>query len=1123
MNLTHHEPEAIGAAPLGFDPFGFDELEGVAVPTNQQREVWAAAQLGEQASLAYNLPVAIRIRGELDTDILAEAIDEIVERHDALRASFSADGDSLCFAKELHVPLHIDEQRVTGPYLAKIRTAEAATPLDLVKGPLVRFRLLRMGDADHCLLITAHHLVWDGWSVDVLCRELLMIYAARRDRKPLSLDAAPSFREYAAACESRSAQESRKGQEDAWVARLQGIPPFLDLPLDKPRPPMRSFAAGHVSHELGSEARRALASLGNASGCTPFMTLASLYFAFLHRITGQDAIIVGVPAAGQPAAGLPGLVGHCASMLPVPSHLQPGTTVHDFLASTRAVLLDATEDRDCSFGKLVERLGVPRNPASIPLVQAVFNFDRFNELPTIEGLECSLSMTPKPFDNFEWFLNAISARDSLTLDITFKTDLFDPEIMRHRMMEFETFILSAFAGPQRPIAELNIVPPEELHLFNGSWGQGPYRELTADHVDELIERTLWSRRDSPAISDGERTLSYRELDRASWLLAEQLIQLGAGPGKHVGVMLERGVEQVIVLLGILRSGAAYVSFNPDDADKRLSFMIEESSVMVLLTDQLARPGLRPHRDRVVLVRELLQDVDLPVSEQVAFLRKKKRDNVANERARSPDDPVYVQYTSGPAGFPNGVVLPHRALVNLLESSIDAFGIGPGDRFMQLTESNLDVSAMDIFLPLAAGAHLLVTQHGGDRDGRELVMLLERDEPTILHAPSSIWQKIAEENWQGDSWLKALCGGEPLGSKLAADILARVGRLWNLYGSTETCGHVLRHEVRPGDDPVPIGRPICNTRVRVVDGNRQAVPVGVAGELLVGGKPVALQYFRRSGLDAEKFIHVAGGNVAVEDPDALSLQGNTADDPVFHRTGDRVRFRPDGSLEFLGRMDNQVKISGHRVETGEVESVLLSFDDIRQAAVLPQSGAGRAWLVAHVEPVDAREIDAESLRGRLASRLPSYMIPQVILVHGQIPRTESGKVDRVALHEQHRYATHPVEQRPESSLRRDDSAPPLTDAQRALSRLWQEVLGIEKIGMTDNFFELGGHSLLAARIVTRLRDQYAVALPMSAIFLTPTIVELAEHPALAELHPPAESDTSVVKMEAPGDSREEIEL
>lgn len=1111
MNLTHHEPEPAGAAPIGFDPFEFDELEGVAVPTNQQREVWAAAQLGEQALLAYNLSVAMRIRGYLNTEILSASINEIVKRHDALRASFSADGDSLCFAKAMHVPLHIDQHQITKPYLAQVRAAEAATPLDLVNGPLVRFRLVTLGDTEHYLLITAHHLVWDGWSIDVLCRELLMIYAARRNKELPSLDDAPSFRKYASACESRSAQESRQRQEDAWVARLKGIPPFLELPLDRPRPPMRSFSAGHVSHALGPEARKALESLGSTSGCTPFMTLAGLYFAFLHRITGQDAIIVGVPAAGQPSAGLPGLVGHCASMLPVPSRLQPETSVRDFLASTRAVLLDATEDRDCSFGKLVERLGVPRNPASIPLVQAVFNFDRVTELPSIDGLECSLSMTPKPFDNFEWFLNAVAAPDKLTLDVTFKTDLFDPEIMRHRLMELETFILAAAAEPQRPLAQLNIVPPAELHRLHGSWGQGPDRALTAGHVDELIERRLLSQGDSPAVSDGENSLSYTELDQASRLLADQLIRLGAGPGKRVGVMLKPGVDLVVVLLAILRSGAAYVPFDPDDADKRLLFMIEESGVIVLLTDKLDRPGLRAHRDRVVMVQELLQDVDAPVTDHVAFLRRKKRENVIVDRARSPDDPACVLYTSGSTGLPNGVVLPHRAIVNLLESSLDAFGIEPGDRLMRLTESTFDVPVLDTFLPLAAGAHMRIVRHNSARDGRELVPLLKHYKPTVLHASPATWQTLINKEWQGDSQLKALCGGEALAPPLARDILARVGKLWNLYGLTETCGHVLRHEVRPDDDPVPVGRPICNTRVRVVDENRQAVPVGVAGELLIGGESVALQYLKRSGLSAEKFIRIADENAKAHSPQEKATNGT-----LFYRTGDRVRFGPDGVLEFLGRIDTQVKINGQRIEIGEIESVLLSFDDIRQAAVVLQPGTDSASLVAHVEPVDAQEIDAESLRSRLASRLPASMIPEAFVIHDRIPRAGNGKPDRLALLDY-------LEHRPDHQLESSSHTPPVTDAQLALSRIWQEVLGTEEIDMNDNFFELGGHSLLAARIVTRLRAQYAVALPMSAIFLTPTIAALAEHPEFAALHVPPETGANPAEMETPIESREEIEL
>lgn len=464
INSEYRQMNMPVSAGVDFDPFALYELEGTAPATEQQREIWAAAQLCEEASASYNLPAALRIRGELDIDSLSAALRQMLDRHDAFRLSFTPDGETLCFARHVDVPLRIEDS--SEKELASIYREEGATPFNLVQGPLIRFRLIKFSPEDHMLIVTAHHVVWDGWSIGVFFRELLEIYAACRNGHDAALDAAPSFREYAIELTSQQQRERRVQQEAAWIERLAGMPDFLQLPVDGLRPPIRTFKAGYERYELNRNTRQALENLAERSGCTLFITLASAFFAFLHRLSGQSKIVTGVPAAGQVNANTPGLLGHCVSMLPVPSQLSPDASFMEFLRETRNILLDATEDRDCSFGKILERLNLSRDASTVPLVQVVFNFDRVKKLTEVGGLDCEFSMPPKPYENFEWFVNALAGPDSLVIECTYKSELFDAGTMRQRLEELETFIIAAAEHPEKPVMQLRVLPDSEIRMYS---------------------------------------------------------------------------------------------------------------------------------------------------------------------------------------------------------------------------------------------------------------------------------------------------------------------------------------------------------------------------------------------------------------------------------------------------------------------------------------------------------------------------------------------------------------------------------------------------------------------------------------------------------------------------------
>jgi len=1056
------------SAPVDFDPFqDAPHLLATAPSTEPQREIWAAAALGREAARAYNESICLQLEGRCDTGSLQRALQDLVTRHEVLRVSFSPDGQTLCLAER--IPLDLDVIDISGDLdqLQELREREVTVPFDLLHGPLFRCRIVRVRAARHVVLFTAHHTVCDGWSFGVLLRELAALYNSHRIGIPSKQDPAPGFLEHAAR-QAVETESRRKEQLAYWREQLDGANTRLELPHDFPRPSRRAFAAGHHKHRIPREVLQQLKARAARRSCTPFTAIGAAVSAWLHRISGQDDLVLGVPAAGQASEGLHGLVGHCVSLLPIRSRLERHTTFDAHLDAFGNTMADGWEHRDCSMGRLVQELSLPRDSAVVPLVQVLLNIDRRIGPLAFDALQATFDGTPRRFENFEMFLNAIDDGDGLLIECTYDATLFSAASIRARLEELDAFI-ARLTRSEEAISQLDLLTEGEraqLHAFTA----GPERHEYPATVDALVREQCARVPRAVATSCGNEARSYAQLAQDTAAVRNGLQARGVGRGDVVGVLLKRDASLPAVLLGILECGAAYLPLDPEAPAERLRWMLDDANVQLIISSEREAASLNAFGGRVVDL-ESLSSLSLPVSAQGQGEAAPAPDDPAARKistTRSPDqlpahasrDAAYIIYTSGSTGKPKGVVVTHGGVANFLRAMRETLEVSDQDRFLALTTLTFDIAVLELLLPLTLGARTEIVPRDVARDGDALQQRLALFRPTVMQATPATWQLLASAGWQGDTGLMVLSGGEALPAPLAKTLLRNARAVWNLYGPTETTIWSTAHRVAEDDDPVPIGKPLCNTEVYVLDDGGQPVPPGVPGELYIGGDGVTRGYLNRPELTRERFV-----------PDTFSQR----QDATLYRTGDRVRFRDDGCLEYLGRVDFQIKLRGYRIEPGEIENVLESHPAVERAVVIVREIDADARLVAYLTP--AGKVDVAVLREHLKNRLPAYMLPQHYVELDAMPLTVSGKVDRKSLPE------------PFAMPRREHVAPRTATEQR-IAAIWQEVLGAADAGVHDNFFDLGGHSLLAARCITRLRETCRRDIPMVAIFEQPVLADLA---------------------------------
>lgn len=1062
--------------PVAYDPFAGGELARVVPTTEPQREIWLGDQLGHEASLSFNLSVSIRLRGVLDVAALKAALRELVARNDSMRMAFSPDGELLCVRRDVDIDIPLTDLSLLPDAAGRQAVldgrlrATVETPFDLARDPLLRADLLRFSHDDHLLLLSSHHIACDGWSWWVIVRELGALYASHRGVQAPTLAPAPSFADYALGRASGGDAEAIAQAEEYWVRRFGDDVPVLDLPCDRARPAIRTFAAGYACRMLDAGLVAGIRQMGARRSASLFATMLAGFSTLLSRLSGQSRLVVGIPAAGQALDDNERLVGHCVNTLPLLFDIDHAVSFDAAIDASQDTLLDALDHQKCTFGSLLKKLHVQRDPARMPLVPVLFNIDQaMDDMGDVfPGLSMEFQDNPRTHDIFEMFLNAAQVRDGIRLECHYNSDLFDAATVQRWLEAYETLMREAVAGHAGAIGGLALAGGSAMRELLSL--QSPQVDFDLDaRVHELFERQCDRTPDRIAVRHGDATLTYAALDVRANRIAHLLRRHGIGRGDLVGVSVDRHPDLLAALLGILKSGAGYVPLDPAFPQERLAYMAEDAALAALVAGSAQAPrfdlGGRP-----VLEIDRIGD---------ALAREPQTRPGRDDRAALAQSPAYVIYTSGSTGKPKGVQVPHVAVANFLLSMQQEPGLGIDDRLLAVTTTSFDIAVLELYLPLGVGAEVVLADREDAMDGVRLARLIERHAITVMQATPATWRLLVDCGWQGRAGFKALCGGEPLPSDLAMQLLSRCGELWNMYGPTETTVWSTCAKVSMGaDDAAPdihIGRPIANTSVWVLDERGQACPVGVAGELCIGGAGVTLGYLGRAELTAEKFI---------ADPlstyDAAAWGGS----PMLYRTGDRGRWRGDGVLEHQGRLDFQVKVRGYRIELGEIEQTLLAAPGVARAVVIVREDQpGDVRIVAYVVAADGTMPADRALLDHLRASLPAYMVPQHLVRLDAIPLLPNGKIDRKAL-------PLPVARgADEPAARAKVATGPRSPAVDYLASVWAAVLGAEA-GPDDNFFDLGGHSMLAVKMANRVQQDTGVRLNL-LMLASSTLGQLAE--------------------------------
>ncbi len=1013
--------------------------------TSAQRELWILAQMGDDSSRAYNESMTLDLRGPLNTQALQQGIQELVNRHEALRTTFTPDGEhqQISAAETVSIPL-ID---LSEAQLAQWLDREVRKTFTLDQWPLVRFSLLKLDPEHHQLVITYHHIIADGWSMGIMLRELSTLYAATCQGVSSTLPQPTQSSEYAEWQAEQQQEPEMDAAEAYWLGQFADSIPFIELPFDRPRPAGWSFAGARAHAQLSLPLLNDLKKLATQQRSTLFTVLIASFSALLHRISGQDDLVIGVPTAGQTLMASESLVGYCVNLLPVRNKLDGNPSFADYLAAVRRNLADAFDHQRYPYDKLTRKLGLSRDPGHPPLVSVTFNLDHYRKGSLkFFGLEADLLANHNGSTKFDLSLNPIETGEGIQIDCDYNTDLFNRETIERLLSHYETMLAAIVRTPSLPISQLPLLNARERQQILVEWNHRE-TDYQPECVHRLFEQQVEQRPEQAALEFGNERVSYRELNERANRLGRYLRELGVGPEVIVGLCVERSVEMVVAVLGVLKAGGAYLPLDPAYPIERLSFMLEETAVPLLLTEE----RLRGRLPREIVATVITLDRDWAEQES-----EYDGENFASEV--SVENLAYVIYTSGSTGRPKGVCVTHYGVRNLAQMQQHEFGLSSADRVMQFASLSFDASVWEMFGTLSTGATLCLPDPKAP-----WVTEMERQAINVVLVPPSL---LAATESQTIGQLRSLIvGGEACSRKVAMAWSDKAPQMANAYGPTEATVAVsvsrdMRKELEESDEREPsIGRVIENTELYIVDEQMQPAPVGVIGELLIGGVGLARGYWRRPELTAEKFV-----------PHSFSEQAGAR----LYRTGDMARYLADGRVEFLGRSDQQVKVRGYRIELGEIEAVLRSQAGVQDAVVIVREKRLVGYVVRAGEAITISE-----WRSRLSEQLPEYMIPAVIVELQELPLTANGKVDRKALPD-------PDGTRPELETSYEA---PRNEVEAELCRIWAAVLGLERVGIYDNFFELGGDSILSIQIVARA-NQKGLRLMPRQVFEQRTVAALA---------------------------------
>ncbi|MGB6152926.1 MAG: amino acid adenylation domain-containing protein [Pricia sp.] len=1090
-----------------FDPFAGPAISRVIYTTQAQLEIWTSCQIGgAHANKAYNESLSLRLNGPMNLAAMQRALAAIVQRHESLRAVFSPDGRFMSVFETLAITIdrqdfsrqsNDEKQDAVAEYLRQ----HADHLFDLVNGPLLKIGLLRLFETEHRLVITAHHLICDGWSLGILLQELGTLYSAYIEGVTPELPVPESYMYYADKQQELVESGEYATIEQFWLRQFEPRYAGLILPTDFRRPSKRTYESQRLDFPLDKMVLANIKKTGLAAGCRLVTTLLTAFEVFLYRITGQDDIVIGLPTAGQSVTGMHQLIGHCVNLLPLRSKLRTDMPFVDYLKQRKSNLLDAYDHQQLSFGQLLQKLFVDRDAARVPLVPVIFNIDLgLADGVSFTDLSYRLISDPRHYETFELFLNASGTEDDLVLEWSYNTALFKPDTIRQMMASFVEVLQRLNENSQRTIGDLIRIDSNAYAALNATqtdYPRIPLHELLAERALAFPERK--------ALKFGDLAMNYKDMHQQVNRLAHVLNDQSVQKGDFVAVAIPRSEKLPVVLLAILQCGAAYLPLDPNYPKQRLELMLSDSGAKFLITTRTLTSPLDKARTSSLenarasslenartssIENALTSSLDKALTSSLDKTQTSSFNKTLTSSLRPncktlfledmfavlnryppkplsidvlPEDTAYLLYTSGSTGRPKGVSVSHKNIVNLLSSMATEPGIVETDVLLAITTISFDISGLELFLPLLKGAKLIIADSATARDGRLLLDMLKSENISILQATPTTWQMLVDSGWEAPLPIKAFCGGEALTLKLARQILERSKALWNMYGPTETTVYSVIKQIRADDKTICIGRPIANTRLYIMNENDQLMAPGTTGEICIGGDGVSKGYWNQPNLTAEKFI-----------PDSFANEK----DRVLYRTGDLGVLLPSGEVQCLGRTDQQVKIRGHRIEPGEIEQALATLYDVRTSAVVAYGEKLVAYVVPNA-PVEAAEKQIPVWREILTERLPQYLIPHEFRILHELPVTPNGKINRQALFDAR------LPNQPQGTTRS-----PRTDTEKLVAATWKKHLNLPQIDIFDNFFKLGGYSLIALRIMLDLEKETGKRLPLSALFDHSTIEKLS---------------------------------
>ncbi|HVE93039.1 MAG TPA: amino acid adenylation domain-containing protein, partial [Actinomycetota bacterium] len=1047
-----------GAAPTTAAPMMRARRDRPLPLSFVQQRLWFVEVLGTSGA-EYAISASARLSGCLDTDALRLSLVEIVRRHEALRTSFESIGGTPVQRVAEPGPVELPVTELGSEASRRLHdeiSADAESAFDLSRGPLIRFRLLRLAAEDHVLVVTMHHVISDGWSLGVFAQELSALYEAFSKGRPSPLpELAVQYPDFAAWQRGWLSGAELDRQLSFWRRHLHGAPEVIELPTDHQRPPVQVFRAGAEPVHIPREVALALREAG--AGATPFMLLLSAFAAFLYRYTGQDDVVVGCPVAGRNRAEVEDLIGFFVNTLVVRSDVSGNPTFAELVERVRCVTLDTYEHQDLPFEKLVEELRPKRDLSHTPLIQVMFILHNTPPLTLdLPGLRPALLDAPTNAVSVDLTVELTEGPDGITGSFIYNATLFEADTIRRMVAHFLSLLSGAVADPSKRVSDLPLLSEQERRRAVVEWNMTKTPYPSEATIPELFGEIAARHADDVAVEAAGREMTYAELDARSSQLAHHLRDLGVGPDILVGLATERGVEMVVGMLAILKAGGAYMPLDLDYPPERLAFMLSDSEARVVLT-QRDFEGRLPTDQLDAEATVIRLDEDWP--------EISRRPTHPPPRTAMAGNFAHAVYTSGSTGVPKGICVPHRGIVRLVRGT-DYLQLSPFDVVAQVANASFDASTFEIWGPLLNGGRMAVVDKEVLLSPEALGPHLASRGVNVLLVTTALFNQIAAHAPESAGCLDHLMfGGEAVDPKWVRAMLSGrpPRRLIHVYGPSESTTFASWHlveSVEPDATTVPIGRPVANTTMYVLDPQLEPVPVGVAGEIHLGGDGLARGYLHRPQLTKERFV-----------PDPFS----DAPGARLYRTGDLARYRADGAVEFLGRLDGQVKLRGFRVELGEIEAVLSEHPDVAQAVVVVrQDRPDDKRLAAYLVPHPGSSPAPTDLRKFLSAKLPSYMVPAAFVVMDALPLSPNGKVDRRAL---------PA---PEHVPDSDSHVEPRNATERVLAGMWSEVLGVTQVGALADFFDLGGHSLLATQLVSRIRTVFKVELPLRRVFETPTL-------------------------------------